>query len=106
MCSHKHRNATYSAWDYFGEFGAVIDKIGADAAISRKDNLLIGPSVSGTWTPEQVWDTNFIPAYSSSLYSLAVEKYPSSNCYEQFGFGPVSEQLVNCAEGGKALHDV
>jgi hypothetical protein len=86
-CRHNHRGSGYGPFDYFGEFGVAIGKIANDSAIARKDNLLIGPSVSGTWTPEQVWDTGFIPAYSNSLYGLAVEKYPSDNCFEQFGIG-------------------
>jgi hypothetical protein len=39
-------------------------------------NMLIGPSVatSGTWTPEQVWDTGFIDRFKDNLYALSVEQ--------------------------------
>ena len=46
----------------------------ADSGIPNK-NMLISPSVaSGPWTPEQVWDTGFINAYSDYLSALAVEQ--------------------------------
>jgi hypothetical protein len=48
----------------------------ADPKINSAGNLnLLGPSVSVTWTPEMVWDTGFIPAYSANLYALTVEQY-------------------------------
>jgi hypothetical protein len=65
----------------------VIEQIRQNPNMPRKDNLLIGPSVSGTWTPEMVWETGFLPAYASSLYALAVEYYPTNNCFAQFGLG-------------------
>jgi hypothetical protein len=73
--SHGHRPASYSPFDYFGEFGNVINAINADNNIPVK-NQLIGPSIAtGAWTPEMVWDTNFIPTYTNSLGALAVEQY-------------------------------
>ncbi|EEB91616.1 hypothetical protein MPER_09998, partial [Moniliophthora perniciosa FA553] len=50
---------------------------------------LIGPSVAtGAWTPEMVWDTGFIGAYSSNgglLGGLAVEHFPDDNCFALYG---------------------
>ena len=72
--SHGHRPATYGPFDYFGEFGVMVQAIDNDANIPVKNNL-IGPSVAtGAWTPEMVWNTGFISSYSSSLAALAVEQ--------------------------------
>ncbi|KAF7302721.1 hypothetical protein HMN09_00907000 [Mycena chlorophos] len=64
--THQHRTKPYDASNYTIEFGEL--------------NLLIGPSVSGTWSPEDVWDTGFITDYADSLYALSVEHYPTDNC--------------------------
>ncbi|OBZ69575.1 Beta-glucuronidase [Grifola frondosa] len=88
--SHGHRPATYGPFDYFGEFGVVVDAINNDPKIPVRNNL-IGPSVSGNWKPEDVWNTGFIPQYNSSLGMLSVEHYPDQNCAAAFpnaGFGP------------------
>ncbi len=74
---HQHRPSTYSPFDYFGEFGVVVQAIGNDSSIPVRDNL-IAPSVSGTWSPEDIWNTGFIPSYSSQLGSIAVEQYAIS----------------------------
>lgn len=52
----------------------MVQDIADDANIPTKDNL-IGPSVSGTWTPEQVWDAGYLSDYSSDLCAIAVEQY-------------------------------
>ncbi|KAJ7493695.1 hypothetical protein FB451DRAFT_1490977 [Mycena latifolia] len=84
---HQHRPATYSPYDYFGEFADLVAALAADDAVPVKNNL-IGPSVAtGDWTPEMVWDTGFIDAYSSILMALSVEHYPDDNCFEAFGVG-------------------
>ncbi|KII84147.1 glycoside hydrolase family 79 protein [Plicaturopsis crispa FD-325 SS-3] len=89
--AHQHRPSTYSQFDYFGEFGQLIQAVANDPNIPVRDNL-IGPSVAtGAWTPEMVWDTGFITAYSSSLKYLAVEHYPDDNCGAQFGLGAVKD---------------
>jgi hypothetical protein len=49
--SHQHRPATYGPADYVGEFGLVVNAVNNDNSITNKQ-LLIGPSLSGTWTPE------------------------------------------------------
>jgi hypothetical protein len=93
---HNRRQANYSVWDYFGEIQTLVSALGNDTRVSNK-NLLIAPSVSGTWYPEDVWNTNFIPTYQSSLYALAVEKYPTDNCamvYPNAGFIPHDAQTV------------
>ena len=51
----------------------MLQDILADSNIPVNNNL-IGPSVSGGWTPEQVWDTGFITRYESNLGALSVEQ--------------------------------
>ncbi|GJE89064.1 glycoside hydrolase family 79 protein [Phanerochaete sordida] len=89
--THKARALTYSQQDYFNEFGTVVQAIANDAQIPTRNNL-VAPSVnSGPWSPESVWDTGFVGAYSGALGALAVEHYPNDNCAAAFpdaGFGP------------------
>ncbi|KAJ8585043.1 glycoside hydrolase family 79 protein [Rhizopogon salebrosus TDB-379] len=92
--AHTVRPSTYAPSDYFGEFGVVVEAVNNDGNIPVKNNL-IAPSVSGTWSPEDVWDTGLVEAYSSSLGWLAVEHYPTDNCYAAYGIGaPVNPQDV------------
>jgi hypothetical protein len=92
--AHGHRATTYGPYDYFGDFAILVNAVNADANIPIKNNL-IAPSVSGTWTPEEVWDTNFIPTYTGNLGALAVEHYPDNNCYALYGVGsPVNPQDI------------
>ncbi|KIJ62902.1 glycoside hydrolase family 79 protein [Hydnomerulius pinastri MD-312] len=92
--AHGHRPATYSPYDYFGEFGVLVNAISADTSIPVKNNL-VAPSVSGTWSPEDVFNTGLVPAYTSSLGFLSVEHYPTDNCYAEYGIGtPVSPQDI------------
>ncbi|KZT00162.1 glycoside hydrolase family 79 protein [Laetiporus sulphureus 93-53] len=86
---HGHRPATYSPYDYFGEFGQVVQAMQADVN-TPVTNKLLAPSVAtGDWTPEDVWNTNFIPAYMNNLAALTVEHYPNDNCAALYpGFGP------------------
>ncbi|KAI0702821.1 glycoside hydrolase family 79 protein [Cerioporus squamosus] len=90
---HGHRPATYGPFDYFGEFGDVLGAM-KTMGLPRTD-LLLGPSVaSADWTPEMVWDTGFIQAYSDALAAVTVEHYPDDNCaalYEGFG-DPIDPQ--------------
>ncbi|KAI6017864.1 glycoside hydrolase family 79 protein [Pisolithus marmoratus] len=83
---HGHRPNTYSPQDYTNEFGLLVDAVNADPSLPDKD-VLIGPNLSGTWQPEQIWDTGFATDYSKSLITLAVEHYPTDNCYAQYGTG-------------------
>ncbi|KAI0772366.1 glycoside hydrolase family 79 protein [Trametes elegans] len=77
--AHFHRQSNYGPYDFFGEFSLFTQAYDADSAIPIKNNL-IAPSVSGTWTPESVWDTGFVEAYTQYLSHLAVERYPTDNC--------------------------
>ncbi|KAJ7640830.1 glycoside hydrolase family 79 protein [Mycena polygramma] len=84
--AHQHRNSSYSPQNYANEFGEMIAALNADANVPVKNNL-IGPSVSGTWTPEMVWDTGFITQYTANLAALSVEHYPTDNCFPIYGIG-------------------
>jgi hypothetical protein len=84
---HGHRNASYGPYDYFGEFGALVAAMN-DTADNKNRDLLIGPNIAtGDWTPEMVWNTGFQTSYSANLAALAVEHYPTDNCFAQFGIG-------------------
>ncbi|KAF7360487.1 hypothetical protein MVEN_00779400 [Mycena venus] len=84
--AHQHRNSSYSPQNYANEFGELVAALAADVNAPVKNNL-IGPSVSGTWTPEMVWDTGFISQYTDSLTALSVEHYPTDNCFPIYGIG-------------------
>jgi len=72
--SHGHRPSTYGPFDYFGEFSTLVNAMASDTNI-RNQNLLIGPNIAtGAWTPEMVWNTGFVDAYSPQLAFLAVEQ--------------------------------
>lgn len=72
--AHGHRPANYSPFDYFGEFDLLVEAMASDTNISNQ-NLLVGPNIAtGAWTPEMVWNTGFISAYSTQLAFLAVEQ--------------------------------
>lgn len=49
--AHGHRNSTYGPYDYFGDFGNVVNAVNSDSNIPVKNNL-IAPNLAGTWTPE------------------------------------------------------
>lgn len=82
--AHGHRPATYGPYDYFGEFGTVVNAVNNDPLIKSK-NKLIAPNLSGVWTPEMVWNTGFVTSYSPSLGILSVEHYPDNNCLAIYG---------------------
>ncbi|EIW64921.1 glycoside hydrolase family 79 protein [Trametes versicolor FP-101664 SS1] len=77
--AHGHRPSTYGPFDFFGEYALLTQAYQNDSAIPVKNNL-IAPSVSGTWTPEEVWNTGFVDSYTQYLGSLSVERYPTDNC--------------------------
>ncbi|KAF8636081.1 hypothetical protein AX17_003787 [Amanita inopinata Kibby_2008] len=84
---HNRRPSSYGPQDYFNEFGQLINAMSGDQHIVNR-NLLIGPSLAtGDWYPEQIWNTGFVDAYSQNLAYLAVEHYPTDNCFGQFGIG-------------------
>ncbi|KAJ4489869.1 glycoside hydrolase family 79 protein [Lentinula aciculospora] len=85
--AHSHRSSSYSQYDYVGELGSLIDDMSQYSNLSVAQNLLLIPSVSGTWTPENVWDTGVMDTYSSNIAWMSVEHYPTDNCYAQYGTG-------------------
>lgn len=88
---HGHRNSSYGPYDYFGEFGSLVQTIAADNQIPVRNNL-IAPSVANAfWTPENVFDTGFVAAYTDQLNAIAVEHYPTDNCFAQFGIGSYND---------------
>jgi hypothetical protein len=90
--AHQHRNKSdYGPFDYFGEFGDLITKLGANSSIPVKNNLLAPSVASAFWTPEMVWQTGFLDAYRDSLKYIAVEHYPTDNCNAVFGGGPAKD---------------
>jgi hypothetical protein len=47
----------------------------SSSAYPTLSNASAGPSVAdATWTPEMVWNTNFVDVYSANLAWLSVEK--------------------------------
>ncbi|KAI0296999.1 glycoside hydrolase family 79 protein [Multifurca ochricompacta] len=83
-----HRPTGYSPFDYMGDIGSLINQVSSNSLVPNKNNLFIIPSISATvWTPEQVWDTGIVGTYTSSLYGLAVERYPANNCAAVYGTG-------------------
>ncbi|KAH6912147.1 glycoside hydrolase superfamily [Coprinopsis sp. MPI-PUGE-AT-0042] len=88
---HGHRDDDYGPAEYAEEFGELVEDMDEDARITNR-RILVGPNVAtGDWTPEQVWDTGFVDDYSDNLAYLAVEHYPSDNCYAQFGIGTYND---------------
>lgn len=61
----------------------LIQAIDADPNIPEKD-LLIGPNLSGTWTPQQIWDTGFATDFNQNLAALAVERYFNGHSFHSF----------------------
>lgn len=50
-----------------------MNAVDANDQITFKNNF-ITPSVSGTWTPEQIWETGFIEAFVDRMYAFVVER--------------------------------
>ncbi|KAG6329727.1 hypothetical protein ID866_9362 [Astraeus odoratus] len=92
--SHGLRPSTYAPSDYVNEVGAMVAAINNDNAVPVKNNFVV-PNVQGTWTPEQVFDAGLATSYGSSIGYIAVEHYPTDNCYAEYGIGsPVAPQDV------------
>jgi hypothetical protein len=68
--AHGHRPDGYGPANYVDEFGELVSAMTNQATL----DLLIGPNIDNTWTPESVWDTGFVDTYNQNLISLAVEK--------------------------------
>ncbi|TFY66779.1 hypothetical protein EVG20_g4311 [Dentipellis fragilis] len=90
--SHGHRPSTYGPFDYFGEFSDLSTQVNNDQLIPNKNTQFIIPSVSGTWSPEEVWNTNIVPSFGNDINALAVERYPDDNCAAQFNTGQPIKQ--------------
>ena len=102
----------YDAADYAQEFGQLVNAMNnwtsnttnsnGDVAISshlsRASKLLVGPNIiSGSWTPEMVWDTGFAQEYSNNLAALAVEQYGYSTLrltYVKFFYPPAILPII------------
>ncbi|KAJ7145149.1 glycoside hydrolase family 79 protein [Mycena crocata] len=91
---HGHRPTTYSPADYSNEFGIVDAALRADPNVPVVDGKLIGPSLSGQWQPQQVWDVNFIPDHRKSLAAISMSFYPNNNCAKVFG-GPDAKNGID-----------
>ncbi|KAF9450508.1 glycoside hydrolase family 79 protein [Macrolepiota fuliginosa MF-IS2] len=85
--NHLHRPQGYNEFNYADEFGELVQAMSSDPNEAENMNILIGPNIATEWTPEQVWNTGFVDRFSSNLAFLAVERYPSDNCFAQFGVG-------------------
>ncbi|KAF8888693.1 hypothetical protein CPB85DRAFT_1334395 [Mucidula mucida] len=84
---HGHRGADYTPQSYVDEFGALVAAMTSDTHDTNR-NILIGPSLANAdWQPNEVWDTGFVDTYSENLAFLSVERYPTDNCFAQFGVG-------------------
>jgi hypothetical protein len=76
----------YGPYDYTADLGLLIQAMAADPLILNNKQL-IGPSTgSGDWSAEDTFAAGFFN-YSANLASVAVEHYPTDNCFGQFGFG-------------------
>ncbi|KAJ6545101.1 glycoside hydrolase family 79 protein [Mycena vulgaris] len=82
---HDHRPKTYGPADFSNEFGIVDAALRADPKVSVVDGKLIGPSLSGQWQPQEIWDVDFIPNHQKSLAALSMSFYPANNCAKVFG---------------------
>ncbi|KAJ7301198.1 glycoside hydrolase family 79 protein [Mycena albidolilacea] len=75
---HKHRNDSYSPFDYGGEISDLLTQVSATNAdpSGKAMKLLIGPNIAEiSWTPEQVWDSGFVDKFHDNLAYLAVENH-------------------------------
>ncbi|KAF9234870.1 glycoside hydrolase family 79 protein [Melanogaster broomeanus] len=73
---HGHRPDSYGPNDYKNEFGLLIQAINADSSIPTR-TFSLGLTV----------DTGFATDFNQNLAALAVEHYPTDNCYAQYGTG-------------------
>lgn len=82
-CRHGHRPLGYSPANFSSDFGIVDAALRADPKVPVVNGKLIGPSLSGVWQPQDVWDVNFIPDHQKSLAELSMSFYPNNNCAEE-----------------------
>ncbi|KAJ7649886.1 hypothetical protein FB45DRAFT_778805, partial [Roridomyces roridus] len=77
---HGLRPPTYNVSNYTTDFGIVDAGLRADKKVPVVNKKLIGPSTSGDWKLEDIWNTGFLDLYNNSLAALSVEYYPENNC--------------------------
>ncbi|KAJ7227458.1 hypothetical protein GGX14DRAFT_419682 [Mycena pura] len=77
---HDKRPPTYDQADYSREFGIVDAALRADPNVPVVDGKLLGPSVSGPWTPQSVWDVGFLTDHHESLAAISMMRYPHTSC--------------------------
>jgi hypothetical protein len=69
------------------ELSSLLQAMQSDSSIPNP-NCLIGPNIAtGAWTPQNMIDANFVPQFENNLYAVAVEHYPTDNCFAQYGIG-------------------
>lgn len=84
----RRRPETYGPGDYTNEVGMLIDVMQAPEYDAVRNSLIV-PSITGAhaWTAQQVWDTGLVERYHEQIKLIAFERYPSDNCFFQFGTG-------------------
>ncbi|EJF60214.1 hypothetical protein DICSQDRAFT_155951 [Dichomitus squalens LYAD-421 SS1] len=90
---YQRRPQNCTVQDYFDEFGVMVNGIHDDKQI-KNANRLVAPSLSGTWKAEDLWESGYLDAYSTSIGVIGMEHYPDQNCAAEFpdgGFGPVKD---------------
>ncbi|CAK5262555.1 unnamed protein product [Mycena citricolor] len=90
---HQHRPQGYGPANYSADFGVVDTALRADSKVPVVNGKLMGPSLSGQWQPQSVWDTNFIQDFQQSLGALSMSFYPDNNCAAEFG-GPSAPNAI------------
>ena len=70
---HGRRDPSYSPQNYHDEVQQLLGILATDQNLPIKNNL-IGPSVSGPWTPEMVFATGYLQDFGSSLSVISVQQ--------------------------------
>ncbi|KAJ7757813.1 glycoside hydrolase family 79 protein [Mycena maculata] len=91
---HDHRPPGYGPANFSSDFGIVDAALRADPSVPVVNGKLIGPSLSGVWQPQEVWDVDFIPDHLQSLAELSMSFYPDNNCIAEFS-GPNATGAIN-----------
>ncbi|KAG5351031.1 hypothetical protein C0989_008226 [Termitomyces sp. Mn162] len=92
---HGHRVEPYDVTEYTNEFASLVEAIQNNPNVPIK-NMLIGPSLaSGPWSPDRLWPTGYLDKFKDVLKIIAMEHYPTNNCFARFGLGsPVDPQKM------------
>ena len=81
------RPPEYTAYDYMGEVGDLINLMSQDPQYEGYRNLLVSPSIAMEWPLQETWDTGIIENYREQIRYMSVERYPDNNCGAVFGTG-------------------